>query len=159
MNRSATHATFTIERIYNAALPRVFDAFTNPQAKAQWFIGGDGWQELQREDDFVVGGTERLRGRWSDGTVTDYRSRYEEIVPNERIIYTYHMAMNDVQISVSLTTVEFFPEGSGTKLIFTEQLVCLDGFDDIDGKGRERGVGLHLDRVGAYLDRAAVAHS
>ena len=154
MTRSATHATFTIERIYNATPQRVFDAFRNPEAKAQWFTGTSEWKQMLREDHFTVGGTDRLVGRWPDGTVTDYRARYEEIVPDERIIHTYHMSLNDVPISVSLATVQFYPEGNGTKLIFTEQLVCLDGFDDVDGKEREHGVGLHLERLAHYLDRS-----
>jgi uncharacterized protein YndB with AHSA1/START domain len=154
MNRSATHATFTIERIYNATPQRVFNAFTNLEAKSQWFTGGGEWEELRREDDFVVGGAERLVGRWPDGTLSDYRSRYEEIIPNDRIIYVYHVSVNDVPITVSLATVQFFPEANGTKLIFTEQMTCLDGFEDLDGKQREQGVGLHLERLANYLERS-----
>jgi uncharacterized protein YndB with AHSA1/START domain len=35
MDRSTTHNTFAIERIYDAAPSRVFHAWTDPVAKAQ----------------------------------------------------------------------------------------------------------------------------
>lgn len=157
MKRRATHATFTIERLYNVPPERVFRAFQNPEAKAQWFIGGDGWQELERRDEFTVGGEERLLGRWSDGTVTDYRARYEEIVPNERIIFSYRMWQNEVPISVSLATVQFHDSNGGTNLTYTEQLTCLDGFEDPSGKEREHGTRLHLERIESWLHEQAVA--
>lgn len=37
--RSAQHATFVIERTYDAPPARVFAAWAEPKAKAQWFAG------------------------------------------------------------------------------------------------------------------------
>jgi hypothetical protein len=45
--------------------------------------------------------------------------------------------MGGVAMSVSLTTIELTPQGSGTLLIHTEQGAYLDGSDD--GTGREEG--------------------
>jgi uncharacterized protein YndB with AHSA1/START domain len=154
---SVMHATFTIERNYKASPERVFAAFSDPTAKTHWFIGGEGWQQVLREDDFRVDGGDRLVGRWADGTITDFRSRYEEIVPNARIIFTYHMRQNETPLSVSLATVQFQPSGDGTKLLFTEQLTCLDGYEDPGGRDREHGTRLHLERLAAYLNEAPAA--
>ena len=153
MKRSATHATFTIERLYRVPVARVFNAFSDPDAKAQWFIGGDGWKEIRREDDFRVDGRERLTGRSADGTITDYESRYEEIVPDERIVYTYHMSHDEKKLSISLATIQFEQLASGTKLTLTEQMTCLDGYDDVDGRDRKQGVTQHLNRVDELLQR------
>ena len=49
----------------------------------------------------------------------------------------YDMHLDDTRISVSLATVEFEPEGAGTRLVLTEQGAFLDGFDD--PSLRERG--------------------
>jgi uncharacterized protein YndB with AHSA1/START domain len=70
-------------------------------------------------------------------------------VPNERIVYSYAMALNDVRISASLTTVELRPEGAATRLVFTEQGAFLDGYDDA-GR-REEGTRAALDMLGATL--------
>ena len=56
--------------------------------------------------------------------------RYHEIVPNERIVFTYDMYVDDVQLSVSLQTIEFRPVRFGTQLVFTEQGVYFDGHED-----------------------------
>jgi uncharacterized protein YndB with AHSA1/START domain len=152
-NRSVTHATFAIERVYNASPARVFAAWAQPEAKARWFAGEEGWQTVRFELDFRVGGREVVHGGPPGGTVHAFDGLYQDIVPNERIIYTYDMHLDDKRISVSLATVEFKPEGAGTRLVFTEQGAFLDGFDD--PTLREQGTAEMLDALGAELQRSA----
>jgi uncharacterized protein YndB with AHSA1/START domain len=40
--RSVTHATFVVERSYDAAPARVFAAWADPAAKARWFASPEG---------------------------------------------------------------------------------------------------------------------
>lgn len=54
---------------------------------------------------------------------------YHDIVPNECIVFAYTLDMDETQISISVTTVEFKPEDAGMKLIFTEQGVFLYSHD------------------------------
>lgn len=147
--RSVTHATFTVERTYPASPERVFAAWSDPQAKARWFVGPDEWESSDHELDFRVGGTESVSGGPPGGPVYRYRAHYQDIVPNERIITTYEMHQDDDRISVSVATVEFKPATGGTRLVMTEQGAFLDGFDD-PGE-RERGTAEFLDSLGAYL--------
>jgi uncharacterized protein YndB with AHSA1/START domain len=147
--RNVTHATFTIERVYPAAPARVFRAFADPKEKAKWFSGGSEWTEEVREENFSVGGTDHVAGKWHNGPVSDFRCIYQDIIPDERIIYTYDMRLDDRRISVSLATIEFRPEGEGTRLVLTEQGAFLDGYDDAGG--RERGTRQLLDRLGQSL--------
>jgi len=62
--RSVVHATFSIERIYEASCAQVFKALTDPAAKAKWFSGGNGYSLLAREMDVRPGGREMVKGRW-----------------------------------------------------------------------------------------------
>lgn len=152
--RSAAHATFVIERTYDDVPPaRVFAAWASIEAKSRWFIGPEGWTEIERTQDFRVGGSERLRGRWAGGTVSTFDAHYEDIVPDQRIVYAYSMHIDDRRISVSLATIEIKPSGRGTRLVLTEQGVFLDGYDD--NGSRERGTNVLLDQFGAALKRAA----
>lgn len=75
---------------------------------------------------------------------------YQDIVPDQRIICSYDMHLDDARISVSLTTIEFKPEGTGTRQIFTEQGVFLDGTDS--AATREQGTQGLLDNLGAALE-------
>jgi uncharacterized protein YndB with AHSA1/START domain len=57
--------------------------------------------------------------------------------------------LGDQRISVSLATTELKPEGSGTRLIYTEQGAFLDGLDD--PKMREQGTHELLDALAKAL--------
>lgn len=147
--RSVTHATFSIERVYDAAPARVFAAWATPEGKASWFVGPVGWTQIERVFDFRVGGEERVKGSGESGRISDFRSHYFDIVPDGRIVYAYEMHIDDVRISVSLATVEFQAVGDGTRLVVTEQGAFLDGYDDAGS--REHGTRWLLDNLDAAL--------
>jgi uncharacterized protein YndB with AHSA1/START domain len=151
--RSAVHGTFVIDRAYDALPARVFAAWSDPAAKARWFAGPAECKETLRELDFRIGGRERLSAIWPGGRVSAFDARYWDIVPDERIVYSYDMHLDGARISVSLATVEFKPSGAGTRLVFTEQAVFLDGYDDAGS--RERGTRGLLDKLEAEVRRAA----
>ena len=149
--RTATHGTFTLERVYDAAPARVFKAWADPAIKARWFGGLADWQMLERSIDFRIGGTERLSGRKGSGIVSTFDAVYHDIVPEQRLIYCYDMRLDQVHISASLATIVLTPAGAGTRLTFTEQAVFLDGYDD--SGSRERGTRILLEQLGGELQR------
>ena len=78
-----------------------------------------------------------------------FRSRFHDIVENERIVFAYDLLHDHRLVSVSLTTIEFFAAGDGTRLVFTEQGAF---FDDVgDAAEREHGTGKLLDRLERLL--------
>ncbi|MCV9937970.1 SRPBCC family protein [Boseaceae bacterium BT-24-1] len=123
------HASFTIERSYAASPVRVFAAFADPKQKRRWFAEGEGWEVEQFDVDFRVGGHERSRFRFQGGPPITNDTVYQVIQPNERIILAYAMAIDGAPLSGSLLTMEFMPEGTGTRFVFTEQGAYLDGKD------------------------------
>ncbi len=151
MKRSTTHATFVIERDFKHAPAKVFDAFANPKSKAQWFGGPEEWAKFNEAFDFRVGGKESVSGGPVGGPVHHYNATYWDIVPNERIVSSYEMHINDRRISVSLASMEFNANGSGTRFVLTEQGIFLDGYDDAGE--RERGTLELLSQLEAFLNR------
>ena len=151
--RSVTHSTFVIERTYSASPARVFAAFADPAIKGRWFGGPEEWDRGEGEMDFRVGGREVTRGGPPGGEVHTFDARYYDIVPDQRIVFAYDLLLDETRISVSLATIELKPDGSGTRLIFTEQGAFLDGFVIPDQ--RERGYGELLDALARELERSA----
>ena len=148
--RSVVHATFHLERTYDAPVARVWKALTDEKAKQKWFGGTPGrWELLERHMDVRVGGSERLKGRWEGGVVSTFDATYHDVIPHERLIYSYVMHLNDKKISVSLATMQLKAEGGKTTLQVSEQGAFLDGYDDAGS--REHGTGYLLDALGASL--------
>jgi uncharacterized protein YndB with AHSA1/START domain len=154
---SVIHDTFTIERGYPATPSRVFAAFASEEAKNSW---GDSEEagpvpDSTSEFDFRVGGRERFSHTYQ-GTSYRYDGLYYDIVPDQRIVYSYEMYAGDARISVSVATIEFAKDGDGTALTVTEQGVYLDGFDGDEAPAlRKGGIEEQLDGLTGYLARTA----
>ena len=145
---SVEHATFVLERSYDAPPSRVFAAWADPEAKAQWFGAVDFTL------DFRVGGRESNSGGPDGGPVYRYEATYRDIVPDERIVYTTGMYVDDRIASVSVATVEFARDGDGTRLTLTECGAFLDGLET--AAQREHGTGELLDKLAEVLAGARV---
>ena len=143
--RSVEHAIFVVERRYDAAPDRVFAAWTDREAKAQWF----GSPQDRFELDFRVGGHELHQGIDPRGNPYTFEAIYQDIVEPERIVYTYEMLLGETRISVSVATIELRPDAGGTLLVYTEQGAFLDGHDT--PARRQNGMGSVLDALGRAL--------
>ena len=146
--RTVVHHTFVIERDYPAALSRVFEAFADPVIKRRW-LAEVGLEIEELEADLRVGGKERSRFRFQGGDPAVSETTYRDIVPDQRIVLDYSMSVADRPISVSLTTVELYPAGGGTHLIYTEQGAYLDGADQ--PADREKGCRDLLEKLAQEL--------
>ena len=114
-SRSVTHASFTVER---------------PTTRRRIGCSGHGPIQRPRPDGSPVppngtrssshglpGGRSRHQpGRAAGGPIHTYEARYHDIVPDQRIITTYEMYMDETRSSVSVATLELEPEGKGTHL-------------------------------------------
>ena len=150
---SVVHDTFVIERTYNVPVAQVFGAWADPMLKARWFAGAADALGAGYELDFRVGGREVNRGGPPGGPVYTYESQFRDIVPEQRIVYTYEMYADETRISVSVATVQFRGQGATTQLVLTEQGVFLDGHDT--AAQREEGTRSLLDSLDAMLHGGA----
>jgi uncharacterized protein YndB with AHSA1/START domain len=144
--------TFVIERTYDAPVAQVFRAWAEPELKARWFAGSTDALGAGYELDFRVGGREVNRGGPPGGPVYTYESEFRDIVPEQRIVYTYEMHADEARISVTVATVEFRNQGATTQLVLTEQGVFLDGHDNV--AQREAGTRSMLESLAAGLSAA-----
>jgi len=156
-DRTVAHCSFVIERKYPAAPQQVFRALSDPARKRRWFAEGEGFEVDSFEMDFRVGGFERSRFRFQEGspvppgTPCTNDTVYLDIITNERIVLAYTMNVGGSRISASQSTFELVPEGTGTKLVFTEQAAF---FANADGpKIREQGWRALLEQLAQELAR------
>ena len=127
MPRQVNHHVFVIEREFTHTPALVFFAWTNADARRQWFRGPEDWVVGEQVFDFRTGGQEISEAGPKGGFVSRYESRILEIVPDERIITAFMMYSDGVPITASLATTEFKAGDYGTLLKYTEQIAFLDG--------------------------------
>ncbi len=150
---TVAHETFVIERTYDIPIGEVYRAWADPMLKARWFAGSADALGAGYELDFRVGGREINRGGPPGGAVYTYESEFRDIVPEQRIVYTYQMYADEARISVSVATVQFRSQAASTYLVLTEQGVFLDGRDTM--AQREEGTRSLLDSLDATLHGGA----
>jgi uncharacterized protein YndB with AHSA1/START domain len=152
--RTVTHATFTIERTYPTTPERVFAAFADPSVKQRWFQVPADWVGKEHTLDFRVGGREHSRGGPVDGPVHVFDAVFQDIVEDQRIVYTYDLYFDDRRISISVATIELRPDGGATTMTFTEQAAFLDGLED--PAEREHGTNLLFDALADAFERGVL---
>jgi len=149
--QAALHSTFFVERDFAQSPERVFRAFADKETVRRWRVEDDGCEVHEFAFDFRVGGHEVSRFSFGGGPEIRLDAEFQDIVPDQRIVFTYRMGMGPTPFSASLTTVEFAPHGSGTRLTYTEQLAMLDGSDS--AAGREEGCRFLMEKLARELDR------
>jgi uncharacterized protein YndB with AHSA1/START domain len=142
MIMDVTHSTFTLERHFPAPVARVFAAWATPAARKRWMAQG-----AEHSQDFTVGGLETVQGHDGEGRPLTYTARYADIAPDERILTTSTMHTGDQLSTVSVTSVEFHPDGAGTRVVLTEHGMYLPGQEQ--PHWREQGTAQQLDTLAA----------
>jgi uncharacterized protein YndB with AHSA1/START domain len=135
--------SLTIKRRLNAPPEKVFAAWTDPQKLKRWF-GPEGVETHSAEIEARVGGRYRFVARSPDGEEHEVSGVYREVVPNEKLVFTW--AWRTTPERESLVTVELERDGSGTVLTLTHE-----HFYDEDARNRHQhgwdGSMVRLERV------------
>jgi uncharacterized protein YndB with AHSA1/START domain len=155
MSTPITHASFSLERSFNVPPSTVFQAFADHANKKKWFAGPPEWHQGESSLDFRVGGRETDIGGPEGGFVSEMQAIYHDIVEDERIVFTYEMLLDGQRVSVSLSTLEFEPDGEGTVLTLTEQGAFFTGTRESDQAqvaGRKQGTSDLLDALRAFVE-------
>jgi len=136
-------------RVFDAPRELVFEAQSSCEHLSRWW-GPRRYEIASCEVDFRPGGAWRIVHRGSDGEEYGFRGEYREIVPPERIVWTFEFEGMPGHIIVETMT---FEEHDG-KTTYTSSSV-LDSIEDRDGmleSGMESGAAESMDRLDEYLE-------
>jgi len=137
-------------RVFDAPRALVFEAHSKPEHLRRWW-GPRGHTLPVCELDFKPGGTYRFVSRGPDGNEDAFRGEYREIVPPERLVYTFEWEGLPGHVSVDTIT---FVERDGKTTVITTTL--FDSIQDRDGmlqSGMEQGASESYDRLAELLEQ------
>ncbi|MDC7682625.1 SRPBCC domain-containing protein [Asticcacaulis sp. BYS171W] len=142
-------------RTFKAPPALVFKLWTAPEHVMQWW-GPNGFENLNCEMDFRVGGRFRIDMRAPDGTLCPCEGTYVEIVESERIVYEGDPHIDHPCGSglppEALVTITFKPDGDGTRLTLHSKMISPDITKAAIEMGFSTGWADSFDRLEAAMD-------
>jgi uncharacterized protein YndB with AHSA1/START domain len=124
------------ERIFDAPVERVWEAYTDPKLLAQWWGRGNK-VDIERME-VERGGHWRFVEHGSEGD-HGFEGRYREVVPHERIVQSFEWDGMPGYVSIDTTVFEDLGHGR-TKITSTSIFHTTDERDGMIGSGMEEGL-------------------
>ncbi len=117
MNRSLD-AFLNLRRSYSAPRDLVFRAWTEPEALERWFKPRGQTTRVVALD-LRAGGSYCFETRDADGVVTAISGRYVEIVPPEKLVFTWVSPSTDD--AETLVTLHFIDKAGATEITLSHE--------------------------------------
>ena len=127
----ATRPSLTLKRHIKATPEKVFEAWTDRQALLKWFGPGPGPVTLA-ETDLRVGGRYAI-AFMEDGEEHHISGTYLEVVPNERLVFTW--TWRHLPEQQSRVTVLIKPETQGALVTLIHEQFADEHIRDLHRKG------------------------
>lgn len=158
MGKNASGLTVTLPsdleivltRVFNAPRRLVFEAHTTPEHVRRWWGCRDSTLTVC-EMDFHVGGAWRYVIKMSDGSEHPFKGVYREIVPPERLAYTFIYDVDFIRDHEALETITFDERNGKTTLKSTILHKTREARDGQLQSGMEIGAAETLNRLEEYL--------
>jgi len=140
-----------VERIFNASLDRVWDAFTKPELLAQWWGRGNKLDLVKFE--FERGGHWRFVEHGPEGS-HGFEGRFRQITPKTHIAQTFEWDGLPGYVIIELMDLEDLGDGR-TRIVTRSLFYAQDERDGFMQSGMEQGLNQSyeaLDRLLAALE-------
>ena len=158
MTVSASHEAITepaarvlvISRVLNAPRARIYAAWTEPEHLFRWW-GPHGFTVLSAELDGRAGGGWRVRMRSPEGRQHTSKGIYRELVPPERLVFTFAWEGDEDREPghETLVTLSFIEEGGKTRMTLRQAVFASTESRD----GHEEGWSEAFERLAEHLAR------
>jgi uncharacterized protein YndB with AHSA1/START domain len=148
--RLATKPSLALNRRYPVAPEKVWRAWTDAEAVKRWWGPGPGEPVSLAELDVRVGGRFRIVFGGPDGKMHECAGVYKEVVPNRKLVFTWHWP-NSTPERVSVVTIVFKEVDGETDLLFKHEEL----FDEKARDDHKRGWSASLDKLADFFKGAA----
>ena len=142
-----------INRVFDAPRELVYRAWTDPKLMARWWGPHQFTVPLCRMD-VRPGGAIRIDMQGPDGFLAPMTGVFQEVVPNEKLVFTSYAFMgspDEEPALETLATVLFTAQGQKTLLTWEEKVIrYLPEFIEAL-LGMEEGMVQSLDKLGTFL--------
>jgi uncharacterized protein YndB with AHSA1/START domain len=136
-------------RVFDAPRDLVFEAHSSCEHMSHWW-GPRRYEVAKCDLDFRPGGSWRIVHRGSEGEEHGFRGEFREIVPPERIVWTFEW--EGLPGHVSVQTAEFEEHDGKTTLTATAVFDTVEDRDGMLKSGMESGAAETYDRLDEYLE-------
>ena len=136
-------------RVFDAPRDLVFEAHSSCEHMSNWW-GPRKYEVTSCEIDFRPGGTWRMVHRGPDGEDYGFHGEYREIVPPERIVWTFEFEGMPGHVSVETLSLE--EQDGKTTLTSTSVFDTVEDRDGMIESGMESGAAESMDRLDEYLE-------
>jgi uncharacterized protein YndB with AHSA1/START domain len=116
---NSTHDfTLQLNHTYPVNKERVFNAWTKPEELEKWW-GPEAFKTTIDEMNVEVDGTYKFNMHSPDGGIHVLAGRYIEIVPNEKLVFTWKWVNDDEEFPSTTVTIDFLDQGDSTEVVVT----------------------------------------
>lgn len=153
-------ATFTISmlsdretvmtRVFDAPRRLVFEAHSKCEHVSRWW-GPRGSTLSTCEMDFRPAGAWRYVVRGTDGEDSPFKGVFREIVPPERLVWTFIYDVEPYSVHETIETLIFTEQDGKTTLTNTSLYPSVEVRDGMIASGMEAGARETLDRLEEHL--------
>lgn len=114
--------SLTARQRYDAPAELVFKAFTDPLLLPRWFSPAPDIAMDVLAHELRPGGRYRFRYRQPDGSISIVAGEFLEIVPPERLVFTWTWEEPDPHAGIkTLVTVAVLDDGRGSEVVVTHE--------------------------------------
>ncbi len=139
-----------LERVIAAPRSKVYRAWLDPGMLARWF-GPDDFSIVVASVDERVGGVHQVEMLGPDGVHVTFVSVIEELVPDERIVFTFKFdpSAQETKLTIALNDAD----DGGTLLRLDHERITVEG--DLNTTSVNVGWGQTLAKLQAFIESSS----
>lgn len=141
---------YEMKREFNAPRQLVFQAYTDPEHIPHWW-GPRSTTTIVDQMDVRPGGNWRYIHRDPDGSENAFNGEYREVVPPERLVYTFEW--EGMPGHVIVESLAFTEQGGKTTITSTSLFASPEDFEGMMATGAESGAIETWERLDELLTR------